>query len=279
MYCMSCGKPQPSGATFCPYCGKKQSEEISSFTPLVPITESSRSPEVSTKLSTAPIDLDFPTGNLEPIALYEKREWMFRYKDVANPPPAWTQSTVDLMFSEDYVVLQSNTNVATLKETLKVAGMLASVIAAGTVAGAVPILGIAAEIATLALDKTIPRQKKHIGYGKNNQFMREAILQRFLAGEAIWAKKSECEFRALKSRLLLNTTYHYFVIIAKFHHISGLLDYAAFNCLSGIHGGFIELSGCTLAREEKFKVCSEALRSLVGYPEPPITKDGDDTWI
>jgi len=67
-------------------------------------------------------------GDLEPIALYEKREWMFRYKDVANPPPAWTQSTVDLMFSEDYVVLQSNTNVATLKQTLKGAGVLASVI-------------------------------------------------------------------------------------------------------------------------------------------------------
>ena len=275
MYCISCGKPQPSGAAFCPYCGRKQSDTIASFPPPVPITESRPSPEVSAELATAPIDLDFPTGDLEPIALYEKREWMFRYKEVANPPPAWTQSIVDLMFSEDYVVLQSNTNVATLKETLKEAGMLASVIAAG----AVPILGITAGIAALALDKAIPKQKKHLGYGKNNQFTREAIFQRFLAGEAIWAKKGECEFRALKSRLLLNTTYHYFVIIAKFHHTSGLLDYAAFNCLSGIHGGFIELSGCTLAREEKFNVRSEALRSLVGYPEPPITKEQDDTWI
>ena len=126
------------------------------------------------------------------------------------------------------------------------------------------MLGITAALAVSALRKTMPRQKKHIGYGKNNQFTREAILQRFLAGEAIWAKKSECEFRALKSRILLNTTFNYFVIIAKFHHISGLLDYSAFNCLSGVHGGFIELSECILAREEKFKVRSEALRSLVG---------------
>ena len=240
-------------------------------------TESSTSREVPTEPSILLPNLDFPTsGDLEPIALYEKREWMFRYKDIAKPPPDWThKSPVDLMFSEDYVVLQSNTNVATLNEKLKEAGLLASVI----VAGAVPVLGITAALALSALDKTMPKQKKHIGYGKNSQFTREAILQRFLVGEAIWAKKSECEFRALKSRLLLNSTYHYFVVIAKFHHISGLLDYAAFNCLSGIHGGFIELGGCTLAREEKFKVRSEALRSLVGYPEPPITKDQDDTWI
>lgn len=276
MYCISCGKPQPADAAFCPYCGKQQSMEMAGFPPTVTITESSPSTGVTAEPAIALSNFDFPTtGDLEPIALYEKREWMFRYKDVANPPPAWTQSTVDLMFSEDYVVLQSNTNVATLNEKLKKAGWLASVI----IAGAVPVLGITAALAVSALDKTMPRQKKHIGYGKNNQFTREAILQRFLAGEAIWAKKSECEFRALKSRLLLNTTYHYFVIIAKFHHISGLLNYAAFNCLSGIHGGFIELSGCTLAREEKFKVRSEALRSLVGYPEPPITKDRDDTWI
>lgn len=270
MYCISCGNLQPSGAAFCPHCGKAQPEKMGGYPPTVANNESTPDPAITLS------NLDFPNeGDFEPIALYENRKWMFRYKNVVYPPPAWTQSNIDLMFSEDYVVLQSNTKVATLKESLKEAGVLAGIIAAG----AVPIIGIPAGIAALALDKMVPRQKKHIGYGKNNQFLREAILQRFLAGEAIWAKKSECEFRSLKSRLLLNTTYRYFVIISKFHHISGLLDYAAFNCLSGIHGGFIELSGCTLAREEKFKVCSEALRSIVEYPEPPITKIHDDTWI
>lgn len=276
MYCTSCGKQLPSGAAFCPFCGKQQPMEKATVPQPVEVTESSTSSEGSAETLASLSNLDFPTsGNLEPIALYEKREWMFRHKDSAKPPPVWTQSAVDLMFSEDYVVMQSNTNVATLNEKLKEAGWLAGVVAAG----AVPVLGITAALALSALDKTVRKQKKQVGYGKNNQFTREAILQRFLVGEAIWAKKSECEFRALKSRLLLNSTYHYFVVIAKFHHISGLLDYAAFNCLSGIHGGFIELSGCTLAREEKFKVRSEAIRSLVGYPEPPITKNQDDSWI
>ena len=79
--------------------------------------------------------------------------------------------------------------------------------------------------------------------------------------------------------LSVNTTYHYLVIIAGFHHISGLLDYAAVNCLSGTYGDVIEFTGCTFARAERFKVRSEALQSLVEYPEPPITKKGDDTWI
>lgn len=276
MHCKACGRQLRSGPASCPYCGIQHSMEKATFLQPVEGPESSTSSEGSVETPISLSNLDFPTsGDLEPIALYEKREWMFRYKEPAEPPPVWTQSAVDLMFSEDYVVMQSNTNVATLNEKLKEAGWLAGVVAAG----AVPVLGIAAALALSALDKTVPKQKKHAGYGKNSQFTREAILQRFLVGEAIWAKKRECEFRALKSRLLLNSTYHYFVVIAKFHHISGLLDYAAFNCLSGIHGGFIELSGCTLAREERFKVRSEAIRSLVGYPEPPITKDQDDSWL
>lgn len=274
MFCIACGKPLPISAIFCPLCGKEQSESVSSLSPLFPNTESGCISKETAKSATAPIDVDFPTGGLEPIALYEKREWLFRYKSASNPPPAWMHNTVDLMFSDEYVVLQSNTSLATIKEKLKEAGALVSIITAG----AFPVLGISAAIAASALDKALHKQK-HIDYGKDNQFTQDAILQRFLAGEVIWAKKSECEFRAPKSRLLLNSTYHYFIIIAKFHHISGLLDLAAFNCLSGTLGGFIERSGCTLSREEKFRVQSDVLRSLVEYPEPLITKDQDDTWI
>lgn len=274
MYCTSCGKSRPADAIFCPYCGKQQPTDVAGDQHTI-IGEASANAEMSAEGSISRPTPDFPiAGDFEPIALYENREWTFRYKDSASPPPSWTQSSVDLMFSEDYVVLQSSTNTATLNEKLKEAGFIAGVI----VAGAVPVVGIGTALAISALDKTMPK-KKHVGYGKHGQFKRDAILQRFLVGEALWAKKSECEFRSLQSRLLLNSTYHYLVVIAKFHHISGLLDYAAFNCLSGIHGGFIELSGCTMARREKFKVRSEALRSLTEYPRPPITKAQDDTWI
>lgn len=275
MYCISCGGAQPSDATFCPYCGKKQPADSDSQSRVAPIIEARPAFQVLNAPASASPNVDFPiAGDLEPIAFYEKREWMFRYKSAANPPPTWTKSTVDLMFSEDYVVLQSNTDVATLKDKLKEAGSLALLITAG----AAPVIG-AGMVAALALGKTIPRAKKHIGYGKNNQFTREAILHRFLVGEAIWAKKSECEFRDLTSRLLLSAfTFRYFVVIAKFHHISGFLDYAAFNCLSGTHD-FIDRCGCTFTRKEKFRVCSEAVRSLVEYPEPPITKDQDDTYL
>ena len=109
MYCTSCGKQLPSGAAFCHFCGKQQPMEMATVLQPVEVTESSTSSEVSAETLVSLSNIDFPTsGDLEPIALYEKREWMFRHKDSVKPPPVWTESAVDLMFSEDYVVMQSN---------------------------------------------------------------------------------------------------------------------------------------------------------------------------
>ena len=279
MFCVSCGKNQPSNAAFCPYCGTKRPDELENKPRLTPPTDPPPSAASPIDQDATSITIDLPAGDLEPIFLIEKATWMFRHKSKEKPPPAWTQSTVDFMISEDFIVFQSTANITSMGETLKGLGFWAVVIAGS----AVPIVGLPVALAAWAAGSAAdPRKKKSAGYGKKNQLTRQAFSQRFIAGEAVWATKRDCEFRALRSRLVIDTI-HYLAVIGKFHHISGVLDFAVFINAGSLYGAdfkkdVAKRGDCVISRDEKFTVRSEALHSLEGYPEPAITEEFDDKW-
>lgn len=276
MFCMSCGNPQPSAATFCPNCGTKYPEVNQRQTPAEPTTATPNSSARPIQQNATPIEADLPVGDLEPIFMFEGTNWTFRHKDKAKPPPAWTRSPLDFMISEDFIVFQSTTDINTLGETLKGVGMMAAMVAGA----AVPIVGLTAAAITWGTASALdPRKKKHAGYGKHNQLTSEALILRFIAGESVWVKKKECEFRALRSRYFMDT-YHYFAVIGKFHHISGIFDLAVFKDVHNLYGAdfkrdVAKRGDCIISRDDKYSVRSEVLRSIEGYSEPPITNEFD----
>lgn len=263
MYCASCGKQQPTSAVFCPYCGSKHAEEVRE-------TLSSPTPQGQTPgLVVDAATTDIPTGDIDPIFLYEGRKWEFRHKDMTNPPPPWTQGDLDLIITEDYVIFQADKIGLTFGQTLKGIAGIAGVV----VAGAVPVLGIAAGAAALGADKLKTGKRKMAGYGSKGQFKREAILQSFRQGEALWANRIECEVNALRSRHFLDV-YHYLTISGAFHHITGRCCYLAFNDVSTIYGAdlkkdIVNKGGVELTRDEKCQSREQAIASMSDYPYPP----------
>ncbi len=273
MFCISCGNKQAMGAAFCQFCGAKHNVDGDTECLSTDQIDQARVAKESSRLKNA-----FPIADAEPIYILENCAWQFRYKDAASSPPDWAQGYADLMCSETHIFFQSKKSSDAEDEIANHGN------AVGKAAGAAalfPIVGVAVGLVALGVD-TISKKTKHSGFGKKSQFLPELMNNNFLAGDNIWAAKNECEFRALRSRLLVETS-HYVAIIGKFHHASGLLDVAAFLRTYG-HGTSIkrdlaERGGCIISRDDKFKVQSEAARSLEGYPLPQITTAYDDKYF
>jgi hypothetical protein len=278
MFCSSCGVQQPSEAAFCPSCGKRQPASSGSE-PLASSNLPSGSVGGPNSIGQEPQSIDFPSADLEPIGFFPIGKQDYRYKDRATAPPKWTEGSAELMCTETHMFIQSR-DVQSMSEKIARAGNMVAGLAGGMLGAAVPIVGIAVGIAALAADKAIPRKSKHPGYGKNNQFRQDALLGMFLSGENMWAVKSLCEFRTLRSRVFMDTT-HYMAILGRFHHVKGIIDLAVFLDFGNRNGADAKKSfeqGCGIAcgRDDKFKVRSEAMRSLTDYPEPPITTELDE---
>ncbi len=271
MYCISCGKPQPAEAAFCPFCGKKQLAEIKYEARTNELLTDATQARIAQSREAQHLPSDFPGGDLTPIFISEKAHFMFRRKSGAAPLP-WTEGRVDLLLSNSYVFFQA-ANVTRGEEIKNIAAL-----GAGIAAGLVPIVGLAVGAAALAVDKALPKQGKS-DFGMNNQFTKESLLQKYSSGQSIWIDRRDCEFRAMKSRLILET-YNYFAFIGKFHHAAGMVDLAvvASTYSSDDLKKSLIKAGCTLARDDKYSVRSEVLRSIDGYPEPAITKEHDDAW-
>jgi len=282
MFCIKCGKEQPSGAMYCPFCGAKQTEEFSSELVLAP-TANSAEGHVSLGNGSLP-SLDFPVSDLEPIYINTPwcATWMFRYKVGSPPPPQWTSSAVDIMFSETHIFIQPQiTKKATLADYLQAAGTVTWAVTGAVASFVAPVVALGLATPVLVADQLTKKKKNHPGYGECNQFTRDTLIAMFSAGQGMWAARSECEFRALRAWRFGNPLEkpHFFAIIGKFHHISGVYEYAAFLDVGYLADDFkkelVSKTGCVISRDDQFKVRSEALRSLEGFSEPQITKDLD----
>ena len=283
MFCTKCGKEQPSGAMYCPFCGAKQAEDFSSELVLAPTAKSAEGHQSLSNLSVPA--LDFPVSDLEPIYINTPwcATWMFRYKAGSPPPPQWTSSAVDIMFSETHIFIQPQiTKKATLADYLQAAGTATWAVTGAVASFVAPVvaLGLAAPVLVGAHLKS--KARKHPGYGESNQFTKEALIALFAADKGMWASRSECEFRALRAWRFgkFLDTHHYFAIIGKFYCRSGVMDLAAFLDIGYIADEYkkelVKKADCVISRDDKFKVRSEALQSLEGYTEPPITTELDD---
>lgn len=280
MFCIACGKEQPNDAAFCPFCGTKH-PVISEDAPQLQPNEVASLGSIAQNVQQPTQTLDFPAGDVEPIFIVSDVffDWTFRYNNSAVPPPEWASRKVDAMFTERHVFFQAQLPTKmTVKEYVKGLAAMVGV----TTAVMVPIIGATVGLGAALYEGITPKKNKHPGYGSNNQFSRDSLIQMFSVGKGMWANRQDCEFRTAKAWRLgkFLDTHYYFTIIGEFHNNEGVRDLAAFAEISPYGDTYrddlLEKTGCVVSRDDKFKVRSEALRSLENYPEPPITTKLDD---